>query len=117
MLPETVEARKILASGGISARVMSFHTVKPLDEACLADALGRFRIVATVEEHSLIGGFGSAVAEWAVEARLDTRKLLRIGTPDKFFKESGEQEHARKQLGISAHRIAERIAGMLSSDR
>jgi transketolase len=117
MLPEAVEAGKMLGSCGVSARVVSFHTVKPLDEACLDDALRGFRLVATVEEHSLIGGFGSAVAEWAVGARVDTRKLLRIGTPDKFFKESGEQEHARKQLGISADQIADRIAVMLSSDR
>lgn len=114
MLPEVVEAGALLAARGISARVVSFHTVKPLDEAMLADALENFRLAVTIEEHSLIGGFGSAVAEWAVDGGFDTRKLLRIGTPDKFFKESGEQEHAREQLGLSAHQIADRVASHLS---
>ena len=52
---------KLLRKSGISCRVVSIHTVKPLDEACLADAFARFPLVATIEEHSLIGGFGSAV--------------------------------------------------------
>jgi transketolase len=115
MLPEAVEAGRRLGEHGISVAVVSFHTVKPLDEACLCDALTRFRLVVTLEEHSLIGGFGAAVAEWAVDTGTDTRKLLRIGTPDKFFKESGEQEHAREQLGLSAHQVADRVLARLAS--
>lgn len=115
MLPEAVEAGKLLGERGVSARVVSFHTVKPLDEAMLIEALERYKLVVTLEEHSLIGGFGSAVAEWAVDGGRDTRKLLRIGTPDLFFKESGEQEHAREQLGLSADHITERVMTRLSS--
>lgn len=114
MLPEAVEAGKLLEKAGKSARVVSFHTVKPLDEACLAEALDKFRLVVTLEEHSLIGGFGSAVTEWAVDNGHDTRKLIRVGTPDKFFKESGEQEHARERLGLTGHQIAERALAKLS---
>jgi transketolase len=114
MLPEAIEAGRLLEKVGKSVRVVSFHTVKPLDTDCLTEALGRFELVVTVEEHSVIGGFGSAVVEWAVDNGVDTRKVLRIGTPDKFFKESGEQEHARKQLGLSADQIAARIASHLS---
>ena len=114
MLAEAIKAAKLLEGAGKSARVVSFHTVKPLDDACLAEVLERFELVVTIEEHSLIGGFGSAVVEWAVDNGFDTRKLLRIGTPDRFFKESGEQEHAREQLGLSARRIADRIVAHLS---
>ena len=114
MLPEAVEAGKLLEKAGKSARVVSFHTVKPLDEACLAETLDKFEVVATLEEHSLIGGFGSAVAEWAVDNGHDARKLVRVGTPDKFFKESGEQEHARERLGLTGHQIAARILAKLS---
>src|SRR4029079_16845829 len=92
---------------GKSARVVSFHTVKPLDEACLAEALDKFKLVVTLEEHSLIGGFGSAVAKCAVDNSRDTRKLIRVGTPDKFFKESGEQEHARERLRLTRPQIAD----------
>jgi len=114
ILPEAVEAAHILKGHGISARVVSFHTVKPLDEACLAEAFGRFKLVATVEEHSLIGGFGSAVAEWVVDNEVHPKAFLRFGTPDKFYKLAGEQEFAREQLGLTGHQIADRILKKLA---
>ncbi|BDA83928.1 transketolase [Aureimonas sp. SA4125] len=113
MLPEAIKAGRILSEQGYSTRVVSFHTVKPLDEACLSEALAKFKLVATIEEHSLIGGFGSAVAEWAVDKGEDTRKLMRFATPDAFFKKSGEQEYAREQLGLTGHQMAHAIAECL----
>ena len=109
MLPEAIEAGHALKEKGITARVVSFHTVKPLDEACLGEAFAKFKLVATIEEHSLIGGFGSAVAEWVVDNAVRPQKFLRIGTPDKFFKKSGEQEFAREELGLTGHQIADRV--------
>ncbi len=109
MLPEVIETAHLLAQKGVSAQVVSFHTVKPLDEDFLRDALSRFRLVATIEEHSLIGGFGSAVAEWMIDSAIVPRKFLRFGTPDAFFKKSGEQEYAREELGLSAHLMAARV--------
>jgi transketolase len=114
ILPEVIEAGHILKSHGISARVVSFHTVKPLDAACLAEAFGKFRLVATVEEHSLIGGLGSAVAEWLVDNEVSPKAFLRFGTPDIFYKLAGEQEYAREQLGLTGHQIAERILKKLA---
>lgn len=114
MLPEAIEAAKHLGEHGVSAEVVSFHTVKPLDEAYLEGAFSRFKRVVSIEEHSIIGGFGAAVAEWAVDSGADARKLLRIGAPDKFFKKSGEQEYAREQLGLTGHQIAERVTRALA---
>jgi transketolase len=114
MLPEAVEAGHRLKEQGISARVVSFHTVKPLDDACLEDAFARFKLVATLEEHSLIGGFGSAVSEWLADTRTQAARFLRFGTPDAFFKKSGEQEYAREMLGLTGHQIAEKILHDLS---
>jgi transketolase len=114
MLPEAVEAGHRLKEQGISARVVSFHTVKPLDDACLKDAFARFKLVATLEEHSLIGGFGSAVSEWLADTRTQAARFLRFGTPDAFFKKSGEQEYAREMLGLTGHQIAEKILHDLS---
>ena len=113
MLPEAVEAAHQLEKQGISAEVVSFHTVKPLDEACLTDVFARFPLVATIEEHSRIGGFGAAVAEWLVDTRVTPRQFIRFGTPDAFFKKSGEQEFAREALGLSAHQIADKITNAL----
>ena len=93
----------------MSTQVVSFHTVKPLDEDFLQTAFSKFKKVVTIEEHSLVGGFGSAVAEWAVDTGVDSRKLLRIAAPDKFFKLSGSQQFARDQLGLTASKISARI--------
>ena len=109
MLPEALAASSLLQQAGLSARVVSFHTVKPLDEACLAEAFARFSLVATIEEHSLIGGFGAAVAEWQIDRGGDAPALVRIGVPDAFFKHAGEQEYAREQLGLAAPQIAARL--------
>jgi transketolase len=114
MLPEAIEAAHALKGKGISAEVVSFHTVKPLDEEKLKQAFAHFRLVATLEEHSLIGGFGAAVSEWLVDSDAPHRKFLRFGTPDAFFKKSGEQEYAREVLGLTGHQIAEKILHTLS---
>jgi transketolase len=114
MLPEAIEAAHRLKDKDISAEVVSFHTVKPLHEARLRDAFARFRLVATLEEHSLIGGFGAAVSEWLADTRTEAKNFLRFGTPDAFFKKSGEQEYAREALGLTGHRIADKIIHALN---
>ncbi|HLG83128.1 MAG TPA: transketolase C-terminal domain-containing protein [Bradyrhizobium sp.] len=114
MLPEAVEAGHRLKEHGISAEVVSFHTVKPLDEDCLRNAFAKFRLVATIEEHSLIGGFGAAVSEWLADTETQPKKFLRFGTPDAFFKKAGEQEYAREVLGLAAHQIADKIRHALT---
>lgn len=113
MMPEALEAAHFLAERRITARVVSFHTVKPLDTVCLAEAFSRFKLVATIEEHSLIGGFGSAVAEWLVDSNTRAKSFVRFGTPDAFFKQSGEQEFAREKLGLTGRQIADRITNSL----
>ncbi len=109
MLPTVVEAARLLKDKGVSARAVSFHTVKPLDEEWLKETFANFRLVATVEEHSLIGGFGAAVAEWVVDNAVRPPAFMRFGTRDAFFNWSGEQDYAREQLGLTGHQIAERI--------
>ena len=116
MLPEAVAAADSLKQKGISAQVVSFHTVKPLDSARLADAFSRFKLVVTIEEHSLIGGLGAAVAEWVVDTRARPAALVRFGTPDAFFKQSGEQAYAREMLGLTGHQIADKIADAMHCD-
>src|SRR5260370_581330 len=64
MLPVMVQAAKLLDAQGISARVESFHTVKPLDEQTLKEVLNLYPLVAVAEEHSRIGGLGGDIAEW-----------------------------------------------------
>ncbi len=109
LLPAAVEAAGRLEAEGRSVRLVSFHTVKPLDEALLADCFARMRLVVTLEEHSLVGGLGAAVAEWLADRGIAGAKLLRIGTPDTFLHRVASQADARRSLGLDAESIVKRI--------
>jgi transketolase len=105
MMSETLKAADLLAASGVSAEVVSFHTVKPLDVSYLHQAASRFKLLVTVEEHSRIGGFGSAVAEWRMDQR-ESVAQLGFGTDDVFMHEVGSQTYARKKNGLTAENIA-----------
>ena len=94
--------------------MLNARFVKPLDRERLIPLARRCGAVVVVEEHSGRGGFGAAVAEWVIDSAVKPRRFMRIGTPDAFFKRSGEQEYAREQLGLTGHQIAERIAQALA---
>lgn len=112
VLPLVLQTADALNKQGTSAEVVSFHTIKPLDVEYLRAAFDRFRIVATVEEHSLIGGVGSAVAEWFVDQpRTPPARLLRFGCGDHFLHEAGDQEHARKHYGLTVEQMCAKIGG------
>jgi transketolase len=106
--PVALDAADQLARGGCEARVLSFHTVKPLDEELLAELFWTYPLVVTVEEHSVIGGLGGAIAEWAADNAPGRARLLRIGTRDEFIHEAGGQGHAREWYELTAESIASR---------
>ena len=108
-LPIAMRAAEELGQSGSSAQVVSLHTVKPLDEALLADVFGRFQVVATIEEHSLLGGLGGSIAEWMVDRPPQKARLVRIGTADHFIHEAGNQEYARRHYGLTAETIVDRV--------
>jgi transketolase len=109
MLPVAAEAAARLDHSGKSTRVVSFHTIKPLDEAMLADVFARFALVATIEEHSVSGGLGGAVAEWRADHPEAKARLVRFGTRDEFLHETCEQEEAREYFGLTPDGIAEQV--------
>ena len=109
LLPVAVAAAELLGARGLSAAVWSFHTIKPLDEALLAEVFGKYRLVTTIEEHSVLGGLGGSVAEWAADRRECKARLLRIGTPDEFLHLTAEQDAAREHYGLTAVAMAGRI--------
>ena len=112
MLPNVLQAAEELSKQGVSAQVVSFHTVKPLDRELLAQVFSQFCLVATVEEHSIIGGLGGAVAEWLSDRAPQKARLLRIGVADKFLHEAGEQEYAREYFGLTPRAIADKTFQM-----
>ena len=111
MLPVAMEAAAELAQRNISVEVVSMHTVKPLDDRFLMDIFKRYRMVATIEEHSILGGLGGSVAEWLSDHPYpDDTYLCRIGTPDSFIHEAGEQAYAREQTGLTARDITDTVS-------
>ena len=104
---------EVLAGRGVSTQVVSLHTVKPLDVELLAWAFANRRVVITLEEHSLIGGLGGAVAEWLADAGPQRARLLRLGTPDAFAQHVGRQDQARASLGLEPGAMADKIQTVL----
>jgi transketolase len=109
LLPVAVAAAEQLGRRGVSAAVVSFHTLKPLDDGLLADVFARFKLVATLEEHSILGGLGGSVAEWRADQPNAPARLVRFGTRDEFLHETCEQEEAREHFGLTPPAIADRV--------
>ena len=107
---ESLEAAKMLEADGISAEVINIHTIKPLDEALVVASAKKTGKVVTVEEHSVIGGLGGAVAE--VLAEQAPTKMLRIGVNDTFG-ESGPAKELIEKYGLDAKSIYEKVKGWL----
>ncbi len=113
MLPVVLSAAERLAALGVSAGVVSHHTVKPLDGPLLTEAFARHELVVTIEEHSLIGGLGGAVAEWLADGPAPQARLLRLGTGDEFLHHAGGQDYARGCFGLTEDQIAARVLDAL----
>ena len=107
---ESMEAAKLLEADGISAEVINIHTIKPLDEELVVAAAKKTGKVVTVEEHSIIGGLGGAVAE--VLAEKAPTKMLRIGVMDTFG-ESGPAKALIEKYGLDAKSIYEKVKAWL----
>jgi len=103
MVSETLKARKLLKKHKIDARVILIHTIKPIDQDTLKKAARETGCIITAEEHSIIGGLGSAVSE---ALNMYPVPLKRIGVPD-VFGESGEAEDLVKKYGLTAENISE----------
>jgi transketolase len=113
IMPEVLAAADALGKAGVSARVESFHTIKPLDGARLAELFGRCALVAVVEEHGLAGGLGGAIAEWRAAQDGKLARMLAFGTADEFMHEVGTQAYARRKFGLTAENIAGKVLGAL----
>ncbi|MBI2098093.1 MAG: hypothetical protein HYT49_00310 [Candidatus Wildermuthbacteria bacterium] len=103
------EAAKILGQAGLSVCLFSMPSVKPIDKEAIHKAARETKAIFSIEEHSIIGGLGGAVAETLAEYKDAKPLFARIGFPDSFCKEIGSQEYLRQAYGLSPEAMAERI--------
>jgi transketolase len=109
MLYDAVQAADALGELGIKTRVISMHTVKPLDEDVVLAAARETRAVFTLEEHSIIGGLGGAVAELLLESCIRPSIFKRIGLSSGFSSAVGTQEFLRARYGLDTKGIVNSV--------
>lgn len=105
-------AAELATTRGVRAAVVNLHTLKPLDEAALVEQFRRCQLVVTLEEHSLVGGLGSAVAELRSRLNLSARHVA-IGIADAYVK-TGNYAYALHEAGLSREKVLECVSRYLN---
>ena len=111
---EVTAAKEMLNEKGIHPAIYTFPTVKPIDKETIEYVAESFDLIVTCEEHNIIGGFGSAVAEVMAEMKQKKATLLRVGLNDEYSIRVGNQKYLRSQYGIDANGIVEKTLKALS---
>jgi transketolase len=114
MLHEALQAAKTLAQRGISAGILHLHSIKPLDRDALVKAIARVPAVISIEEHTICGGLGSAIAEVIAETDFPTSKRFRrLGIPDLFPNRYGSQQSLMESFQIDAAGIIRAVEELM----
>jgi transketolase len=111
LVPEALEASQLCESKGISVGVIDMHTIKPLDKDAVIKAAKQTGAIITAEEHNVMGGLGSAVAEVIAEEGLSIQ-FKRIGMQDTYG-ESGDPKELFKKYGLSSGNIADTMSSII----
>lgn len=114
MVYNSLQAAKLLEANGISVSVINMHTIKPLDFNAIDDACSTSKLIVSVEEASIIGGLGGAIAEYISEKR-DKPQHLIMGIKD-FFPKAGDYLYMLEQCGLLPEQIANDIEVRYKSD-
>lgn len=113
ILSVALDAVDRLGRDGVSCSVVNLHTIKPINEESLLRLIGGKRAIVTLEEHSIIGGTGSAVAEIVAEAGVGA-PLKRLGIRDRFTFEVGSRDWLLEQHGLDARSVADSVRTLLA---
>ena len=106
---EVTAAYDELKEKGFNPAVYTFPTVKPIDKETIEKVAREFDLIVTCEEHNIVGGFGSAVAEVLAEMKDKKAVLMRIGLNDEYSVRVGNQKYLRQQYGINNEAIVRKI--------
>ncbi len=115
MLQTALEVYEMLSKQKFSVRIISMHTVKPLDEKLILESARTTGAIFTLEEHSIIGGLGSAVSQTLMESGIKCR-FHSFGVADKFTKMAGTQQYLKMVNGLSADEIFKKITKKMKND-
>jgi transketolase len=110
---EVVDAIQSMEEHSINPALYTFPIVKPIDRAAIEECAEQYELIVTVEEHNIIGGFGSAVSEVLAELPGPRARILKIGLDDRYSSIVGSQKYLRDVYGMSAEKIVKRIQGIL----
>lgn len=110
---EVLLAREELEKRGISTSIYSFHTIKPIDTETILDSATNYDLIVTVEEHNIVGGFGSAVAEVLMDNNVFAN-LLRIGINDEYPIIVGSKDYLRHYYKVDHIAILDKIMKRLN---
>jgi transketolase len=116
ILPNAIQAVDLLSRQGHSVRLISFPSIKPLAHELIAQAFEECSHVFTVEEHSVVGGFGSAVMELACAQQWDARKLCIVAVADSTVHEVGSHDYLRHQAALSTEQILRRMQQFIKGE-
>ena len=105
ILGNCIDAAISLKKNNISCSVVNFHTIKPIDKRKIVELSKKYKLIITVEEHNIIGGLGSAVAE-VLSGEVSNTKLVRLGVDDRYSP-GGSYEHLKNIYGLSKQKIIE----------
>jgi transketolase len=114
IVPEIVQAAEELAAHGISCRVLALHTLKPLDAAEIIAAAEQTGGILTIEENTILGGLGGAVAEICLEHARRPARFRRLGIDDTFVSVVGDQSYLRRHVGIDRTAIVSAARTLLA---
>jgi transketolase len=106
---EVVDAIQSMEEHSINPALYTFPTVKPIDRAAIEQCAEQYDLIVTVEEHNVIGGFGSAVSEVLAELTRPRARIVRIGLDDKYSSIVGSQKYLRDVYGMSSNKILSTI--------
>jgi transketolase len=115
LLYNALKAAEQLTLEGITAELLSMPFIKPLDNTAVLEAAGKTGNIVTIEEHSIIGGLGSAVAEVLAEADIPDTRFKRIGLPDEIVRQVGNQDYLRDFYSLSVEGITSTVKSLLSN--
>jgi transketolase len=113
MVDPALDARKILKNKGIETRIIDMHTIKPVDKKIILKCAKETGAIITAEEHSIIGGLGSAVAETLIDNNISV-KFNRMGINDRFC-ESGDPKDLLEKYGLNKKHMIKNVINLLKN--